>query len=158
MRPLTFVLCAVLLLPALGCSFNRAWKRAATAPVPADEITGAWEGSWVSEVNQHHGRLRALLTKDEAGIYQARFQATFLRVLSAGYTVPLQAARQDGEFQLEGEQDLGWLSGGVYRYDGKASPTNFFCTYRSKKDHGTFRMTRPQQAAGLPQLDPSNAR
>ncbi len=34
-------------------------------------------------------------------------------------------------------------SGGVYHYDGDATPTNFFSTYKSKYDHGTFQMTRP---------------
>ena len=144
MRLLTVSLCVVLLLPAFGCSFNRAWKQAAAHSLPDEGITGRWEGTWASEVNHHHGRLRALLTKDGAGVYQARFHATFLRVLSASYTVPLRVTQMDGEFELAGEQDLGWLSGGAYTYNGKASSTNFFCIYRSSSDHGTFQMNRPQ--------------
>ena len=39
--------------------------------------------------------------------------------------------------------NLGWLAGGVYHYEGRADATNFFSTYTSKYDHGTFQMTRP---------------
>jgi len=31
----------------------------------------------------------------------------------------------------------------VYHYDGHADTTNFFATYTSKYDHGTFQMVRP---------------
>ena len=129
---------------ASGCSFHRAWTRAAATPAPVADITGRWEGTWVSDVNQHHGRLRCVLSRDAAGAYQARFHATFLRVLSASYSVPLLVTSSDGGFKLQGEQDLGWLAGGVFNYDGTANPTNFFCTYRSQSDHGTFQMTRPK--------------
>lgn len=133
---------AVLLALTSSCSFHRAWNRAA-GPPPPDDITGRWEGTWVSEVNQHHGRLRCLLTRDEAGAHQARFHATFLRVLSASYTVPLQITRTDNQFKLHGQQDLGSLVGGIYTYEGTATPTNFFCTYSCKSDHGTFQLFRP---------------
>lgn len=145
MRHVFQLVCLTALLGiASGCSFNRAWESAAITPTPSDDVTGRWEGTWVSEVNQHHGRLRCILARDEAGVHQARFHATFFGVLSAGYTVPLQIAREGGDFRLQGEQNLGRLAGGVFSYDGMASPTNFFCTYRSKSDHGTFQMTRPQ--------------
>ena len=40
-------------------------------------------------------------------------------------------------------ENLGGIYGN-YNYDGKASPTNFFSTYKARLDHGTFQMTRPQ--------------
>jgi hypothetical protein len=134
---------SALLTCATGCSFHRAWNRAAAAPAPTDDITGRWEGTWVSEVNQHHGRLRCILTRDEAGHHQAQFHATFAGIFSASYAVPLEIRRADDEFKLHGQQDLGRFAGGMFTYDGTANPTNFFSTYRSKSDHGTFRMTRP---------------
>jgi len=47
-------------------------------------------------------------------------------------------------WQFQGDENLGWLAGGVYHYEGRVSPTNFHSTYRSKYDHGTFEMGRPQ--------------
>jgi len=133
---------AILLLT--GCSgFRGDWKRAAAIPVPEGSIEGRWEGSWVSDENGHHGRLRCLLTIDETGTYQARFHAKYKRILSFGYDVPLQVIHDGSVFRFTGEADLGKLAGGIYTYEGNASPTNFFSTYKCRYDHGTFQMTRP---------------
>jgi hypothetical protein len=56
----------------------------------------------------------------------------------------MQAEKSDHVLRFEGEADLGWLAGGVYRYDGQATPASFFSTYKSKYDHGTFQMKRPE--------------
>jgi hypothetical protein len=61
---------------------------------------------------------------------------------TASYTVPLSVEPQDSGSRFRGEADLGWLAGGVYRYEGHATATNFFSTYECKYDGGTFRMTR----------------
>ncbi len=60
------------------------------------------------------------------------------------YAVPLQFEQRDGVWQFTGEENLGKMAGGVYRYEGHVSPTNFFSTYQSKYDHGTFQMRRPE--------------
>lgn len=138
--------CLLLMLATSGCSFNRAWKRAAATPVPVDDITGRWDGVWLSETNKHTGRLRCLMTKDETGQYQARFKAVYQSVLTFTYTVPLRVVRVESGFQLHGEENLGGYAGGVYTYDGQATPANFFATYQSKYDYGTFRLTRPADA------------
>ena len=44
---------------------------------------------------------------------------------------------------FRGAEDLGTLAGGVFRYVGSASVTNFHSTYDSKSDRGTFDMRRP---------------
>ncbi|MBM3831745.1 MAG: hypothetical protein FJ403_00420 [Verrucomicrobia bacterium] len=133
-----------LLLLAGGCStFNRDWKRAAANPVPANDIQGRWDGRWLSEVNGHNGRLRCLVSQSSPGKYEARFHAKYRKILSFGYTVVLNVQRTNDLFTFQGEADLGWLAGGQYFYSGRATPTNFFSTYRSKHDHGIFEMTRP---------------
>jgi len=46
---------------------------------------------------------------------------------------------------FDGEADLGWMAGGVYKYDGHANSTDYFCTYHSSYDNGSFTMKRPEQ-------------
>ncbi len=132
----------LLTLAASGCSsFHHDWKAAAASPLP--DIQGRWEGAWSSETNGHHGRLRCLLTKTAEGQYLARFHANYKTILSFGYAVPLAVQEANGVYQFQGDSDLGRLAGGFYHYEGQATPTNFFSTYRAKADGGTFQMKRP---------------
>jgi hypothetical protein len=135
----------IIALPLLaGCSsFGRDWKAAARDPVSAGSIEGRWEGTWRSDSNGHRGRLRCILTQQNESVLRARFHAKYAGVLSFGYTAPLTVTNVAGIWRFTGEADLGKLAGGVYRYDGTASPTNFHSTYRAKSDHGVFEMTRP---------------
>lgn len=137
------LLSLVLSLLVGGCSsFNREWKQAAVGQPKG--IDGSWEGSWLSAKNGHHGQLRCVMFKFDDRNYNARFKATYWKILRIGYDVAILVERQpDGSFKLEGENDLGWWGGGVYRYDGDVTSTNFLSTYRSKYDHGTFQLKRP---------------
>jgi hypothetical protein len=130
---------------ATGCSsFNHDWKAAAQKPAPAGDISGAWDGQWLSDVNGHHGRLRCILTKKNEATYDAHFKARFWKIFNASYTIPLELKPgTNGNYRLEGDRDLGKLAGGVYRYDGEATPTLFRSQYTNKYDHGTFEMKRP---------------
>ena len=114
---------------------------------PATSVTGRWEGTWRSEVNGHTDQLRCLMTTLTNGLCSARFQAKYRRGIfrfTFGYAVPLSVVNRGGRFEFEGEANLGWYAGGLYRYHGTATATNFTSTYRCKYDHGTFQMTRPQ--------------
>ena len=134
-----------ILLCLTGCSsFNREYKSALAQPIPTNDISGPWEGRWLSDKNQHTGKLRAVLRQSTDKEYEAYFQATFWKIFRASYRVPLQFDERNGRIILTGEQDLGLLSGGVYTYQGEATPENFFSTYKSKYDHGTFEMKRPE--------------
>ena len=127
-----------------GCaSFEPDWKQAGRTPAPPDAITGRWEGFWLSDVNAHTGKLRCLITHQTNDLYAARFRATYLKVLRFSYTVPLRVESRDGGWSFRGEEDLGVAAGGIYRYVGTASATNFHSTYDSKYDRGTFEMRRP---------------
>jgi hypothetical protein len=130
-----------------GCStFNREWKAAAVEPIPADTVAGRWEGLWLSDVNGHDGRLRCLVTRAGDKQYQAHYRATYWKCFRFSYraTMQIEKAPGDDAHTFQGEADLGWWGGGVYRYEGRITSTNFFSTYRSKYDHGTFRMKRLQ--------------
>jgi len=137
---------AVLLLALCGCStFSRDWKKAAHPPAPSDSMEGRWEGKWLSDVNGHTGKLRGLLSRENDSRYVARFRATYGTIFHFGYTVPLMVQPHYGGWEFDGEADLGKMAGGVYYYEGRASPTNFFSTYRSTDDHGAFEMHRPER-------------
>jgi hypothetical protein len=133
----------MLTLLVAGCSsFNREWRQAYQAPAPLDSLEGRWEGRWSSDANGHNGNLRCLITRKKDGDYAAWFRATYMRVLHFSYTVSLQAESRDGIWQFRGEEDLGKLSGGIYRYVGSATEANFHSTYQSEYDHGIFELKR----------------
>ena len=142
--PLSALLLATLLC---GCSsFNRDWRNAARSAVPASgaSLEGRWEGHWLSEVNQHTGNLRCIVSRDSDDRYHARFRATYAKVLRFSYSVRLQVQPHADGWEFSGEENLGRLAGGVYYYEGRASRTNFVSTYRSKYDHGIFDLHRPE--------------
>lgn len=137
-----------LLCLAAGCStFNHAWRKAEHQPTSPHSIEGRWEGRWLSDANGHKGRLRCLMSRQPDGDYAARFRASYLGFLRFGYTVRLKVETRDGVWHFRGEENLGKLAGGVYEYAGQASATNFHSTYRSRYDHGTFEMHRPDEAS-----------
>jgi hypothetical protein len=147
------VLLLITLLPlAGGCAFDRNWKRLsaaarqeteATTTTDPDKLAGRWEGTWQSERSNHSGKLRAIITPVNETTYRADFSATYLGLMRFGYSMNLAAQTEGDVIRFQGEEDLGWLAGGVYRYDGATDGQAFDCTYTSKGDDGTFRMTRP---------------
>ncbi len=136
----------ILTMLATGCSsFNCEWK-AATVHAPLDEITGRWEGSWHSDVNGHHGRMRCVVSQSVDNEYRAQYRATYWKCLRFSYVAVMRIEMRSGEVrEFEGEADLGWWGGGVFRYRGQVTPTNFDSTYDSKYDHGKFQLRRPEQ-------------
>ena len=135
----------LLALVLCGCSsFNRDWRRAGTLPASPDSIEGRWEGRWVSDANGHNGKLRCLMTRISDSEYRARFRATYARVLKYSYAAELRMQPHHEGWEFNGEADLGKLAGGVYYYEGRISSSNMFSTYRSKYDHGTFELRRPE--------------
>jgi hypothetical protein len=143
-KVLCLVMIAALSLLAGGCSsFNREWQKAASIPVPPGEITGRWQGHWVSDVNHHAGQLRCLVTNKQNGWYQARFHAIYAGIFTFGYTVELHTSPTNDAVAFNGQANLGALAGGVYKYEGLAGSTNFFSSYSCQYDHGIFQMSRP---------------
>lgn len=134
---------AMLWLVASGCStFNRDWEMAGVAAKKGG-IDSRWQGTWTSDANGHSGALRCILEKASETNYLARFDSTYKKVLHFKSTVMLNATNGPTNVRFTGEAKLPWWAGGLYRYEGVASPTNFFSTYRCKSDHGTFQMIRP---------------
>ena len=136
------------LMTLARCSgFDRAWKAAGERPTPENAITGRWAGTWQSETSDHSGKLRAMITEQDENTYLARYHATYAGWLTFETKARLRGEQTgEGRVEFRGEEDLGWLAGGVYEYKGHATPEEFFSTYRSKHDHGTYTMTRPAAA------------
>jgi hypothetical protein len=130
-----------------GCSgFNAAYETAlAQGAAPAGSIEGAWDGTWTSQAGHGGGRLRAVITRAGPDTYHAWFRAGFWNVMEASQEVDLKVVggAAGSEITAAGEEDLGWLYGGVYRYEATVTPVKFGATYSSKYDRGVFEMVRP---------------
>jgi hypothetical protein len=115
--------------------FNKQWsaRPAANSPLPQ-----FWEGEWRSDKNQHHGRLRCVLTKSADGAFLAFFRAKYSRFLRACYKVELRASRSGDLLRLSGKTDLGPLAGGEYTYEGSVQGREFLCRYKCRYDEGKF--------------------
>ncbi|MDG2359857.1 MAG: hypothetical protein P8M20_09400 [Planctomycetaceae bacterium] len=137
-----FVLVALSVI-LTGCSFERQWQAANRYAYPEQELAGCWEGAWQSDYNGHHGGLRAIITKQGEGYYDAHFHATYAAVIPFEFDLPLLVTDDGTAYALQGEADLGWLSGGLYTYSGNATATDFIAGYSAEnKDHGTFTMQK----------------
>jgi hypothetical protein len=127
---------------ACSTAYNRAWKTFED-PSPDDAFTGKWRGHWTSGHNGHTGGLRAMITHEEGSAYKARFHATYAKFLQFAYTNILTAEpRGKGVITFKGENDLGKLAGGVFKYEGQVNGPHFKSSYTAKKDHGVFIMER----------------
>lgn len=145
-RPFLFLIACVFGCCLFSCSanFNQQWKQA-VATKPAADITGPWLGYWHSDANGHQGELRSIVTvlDEKTGACRFQYHATFMKFLSGGYAVTHLVQRTKDGFTFSGDQPLTGLGGGLYHYEGKATPQEFHATYRSEGDHGVFEMKRP---------------
>lgn len=152
MKNATHILTLVAICSLLtGCSFEREWRAASQYSYPEQELAGCWEGTWQSDYNGHNGGLRAIITKQGDGYYDAHFHATYAVLIPYEFRLPLLVTDDGKAYALEGEADLGWLAGGLYTYNGSATGTDFLAAYCAEnKDHGTFTM---QKVLTCPECD-----
>ena len=148
-----FLPLAFLAAPLLfGCSrFEGDWRTPSVvraASEGGDSLRGRWKGSWKSRANGHSGSLRCIMTPLGGDAYRAQFHATFGLVFQFDYTVKMDVRREgdgpDAVAHFTGKADLGKMAGGLYEYAGHADGRVFHSTYRSRDDHGYFKMRRPQ--------------
>lgn len=143
------VLALILALSVSSCStpFQRDWKTTAAAPVTTapKNVAGSWQGTWKSEATGHQGTLKAVVSEvsNKENTYAFNYHATWSNLFSATFQSEHTAQPQGKNFVLTGHHDLGFLFGGVYHYEGTATPTLLKCRYRSKLDHGVFELQRP---------------
>jgi hypothetical protein len=128
-----------------GCSsFNREW---AAAPVSRVDIQGRWDGRWTSYKDGHTGSLKCVVTETSDQRYRAHFAAVYWKLFHFDYVAELKGTPEGTGIHLTGEENLGWLAGGVYSYDGHADSAEFNCNYASKYDNGKFILRRPAAEA-----------
>ena len=146
MQTRAILLTCLTLFVAVGCSsFDRDWKQAAGQEFQGME--GRWIGRWHSDHNQHNGVLRCLVTKTEGDTYHTRFHAKYkwgILTVSYPYDMDMTLTQNGSSYQFTGEADLGKLAGGVYQYNGTGTTNRIEINYRSPKDHGTFKLDRPE--------------
>jgi hypothetical protein len=127
-----------------GCSsFHKEWKAAIKAPIPSGSIDGPWAGEWRSDVNGHYGSLRCVVTQTSDTTYRAHFRAHFWKIFRFTYVAALNGRQTNSGVKFEGEAKLPKWAGGVYRYDGISTATDFRSSYASKDDHGNYQLRRP---------------
>ena len=124
-----------------GCSYSREWDRANRVPPPADDITGAWIGTWQNSNNDHTDRLKAVITRVSDTEYSARFKAWWFGILSGTFDATLWGRWENGEFVFSGtEEVMGW----EFTQKGHANATNFTSEYSSADYRGSFILHRPE--------------
>ncbi|MCG3181116.1 MAG: hypothetical protein BIFFINMI_03490 [Phycisphaerae bacterium] len=132
----------------LGCEPEQTTINPAAAPgvsepqAPADLMIGQWAGQWSTQSGDDSGTLQCTVRRIDESSYGAKFHATFFKVLTHDSEVTLRVTREPGKWLFEGEKDLGLLSGGIYRYKGYVTVTEFYSTFDSKMYKGIYRMKR----------------
>ena len=132
-----------------GCStiYQQKWKRAQRDAASTEGVTGAWEGRWRSDVNQHEGKLRCIVTKTAETDYDFHFWATW-SVFAGTYHVkaPDFVSENGGASHFKGSKNLGRLTGGVYTFSGDIDGDEFEARYESRIDQGIFSLKRAVRA------------
>lgn len=130
-------------LLTVSCTgFPRGWSEARQS-MPADPVSGAWVGTWQSDVNGHRGGLRAVAEAKGGGVWHFRYRASWAKVLCGGFAMDA-TVRPDGKGgqTVRGGQDLGAIFGGVFTCDGTIRDGQFSARYDSKFDRGVMEMRR----------------
>ena len=147
MKNALFILLLTALLTSCSAGFRREWNTALkTGPQPG--VAGAWEGTWKSHVNGHHGRLRAVVSapKNDTGDHDFHYHATWARILSGGFRAEHRVTPLRGGSSFKGSHQMPDWAGGLYTYEGTVKGDSFEACYECAKDKGVFSMRRVPQA------------
>jgi hypothetical protein len=136
------VLCFLSLVACLtSCGtagFHKEWR--AVKP-GADGLSGAWEGTWLSESNGHSGKLKAVIGEGQGTqASPVRYYATWAGLLSGGFRTEHRFTKQGQGHVFSGSQSLGKY--GDFTVKGSVKDGHLHANYEAAGDHGIFRMTR----------------
>jgi hypothetical protein len=108
------------------------------------DLSGVWRGNWNSQSTGHRGRLSATFRQDCPGYVNARFRGTFAKVIPFVYRARLQVVHQQpGYMVLAGSKKLGPIMG-QFEYYAEVQDGCFSASYSSKRDRGTWIMSKPR--------------
>lgn len=135
------ILIATALSLSLTCGSGNAFAATSDA-----KPTGKWKGQWKSETTGHHGPLKAKIKALDNGHYRAIFAGRFFKIIPFIYPTKLEriaehdSGEQDSAERLRSVQRLPLL--GTYRMDASVTEDKFHAEYKSKRDVGTFKLSR----------------
>ncbi len=105
------------------------------------ELAGQWRGNWKSCKSGHRGKLNAQFYRLDEMHVRAKFTGSFAKVIPFRYRPVLTIAHEEpGLMILEGNKKLPLV--GNFYYTATVSATGFSATYRSRRDHGIWQMSR----------------
>lgn len=105
------------------------------------QLNGRWSGYWVSDVNGHHGPLRAVVRPQDPDTYRVIFSGRFAKVIPFRYTATMQViGRGEDVLILATERRVGFR--GTFRTTAVVSHTHFDATFTSPRDYGRFVLMR----------------
>lgn len=125
--------------------FYARWEHA-SEPAGPDDMSGRWEGEWISTETGHRGTLRAILDASAPDCWRGWFRGGYAKIFRACYATDLHVARIGDRYTFSGKSDLGWAAGGGYEVDGNGTAAELTFRYRSRIDQGEFRLRRPPPA------------
>ena len=100
---------------------------------------GKWQGKWYSQPTGHQGPLRARIRQTGPDTYRALFAGRFAVVVPFVYPAKLQ--RVPGRCdEYRSSKRLPIV--GTYSMTATVTKHRFYATFRSKKDTGTFDLSR----------------
>lgn len=143
MPRLLLTFCLAALLSSCSIGFNREWK-AALKKGPQPGVEGAWEGTWQSDVNGHHGQLRSVVdpAKNAEGDHTFHYHATWAGFLTGTFHADHRVKPEKDHLQFQGQHTMPDWAGGLYTYKGTIKGDEFSASYDCALDNGTFQMTR----------------
>jgi hypothetical protein len=125
--------------------FYERWE-AASVPDDPDDMSGRWEGEWVSGSTGHRGSLRCIMHVPTPERWTGWFRGGYRMVFRACYSTNLHVAKLGPDrYTFSGKTDLGWAAGGAYEFDGSGGHQELIFRYRTRLDQGEFRLRRPKR-------------
>jgi hypothetical protein len=136
----------LLRLGGFSCARKGEWVKEAAnvdpAPVRAEPMSGRWSGRWQTTGNTMSGELRCVIDKLDDSTFRAKFDADWGDLFTHQSTITLKIRQKTDAWKFDGQENLGLLQGGLYKYDGYVKGDEFFCNYSSDFYDGTFLLKR----------------
>ena len=112
-----------------------------TATTSAQDLSGSWNGMWLSGANSHRGRLSATFCQTNSNQVQARFRGTFAKVIPFRYRANLNVVHQQpGLTVLSGARKLPLA--GEFRYYATITDGCFQGKFSSGRNYGHWTLQR----------------